>query len=272
MRVSLIVAVYKDVEALSLIVDSLQYQTYKNFELIVAEDGQHEPMKEFVQSIKHLHVKHTTQEDIGVRKARSQNNAILASTGEYLIFIDGDCILHSEFIASHVALSQSKTLLCGRRLNLNESVTKKLRDKELITQMYEKQFWINSIGMIFNRESRFEQALYFNPNGFIYKNIINKRERNRTILGCNFSCFKDDMLSINGFDESYGQSAVSDDMDLDWRFRAFGLKLNSCKNSAIMYHLFHKAHNRGDATAQVLLMREREKSGTYFCEVGLNTH
>ena len=40
MLVSVIVAVYKDIEALELIMKSLNYQTYRNFELVVAEDGE----------------------------------------------------------------------------------------------------------------------------------------------------------------------------------------------------------------------------------------
>ena len=36
MLVSIIVAVYKDIEALELIMKSLEYQTYTNFELVIA--------------------------------------------------------------------------------------------------------------------------------------------------------------------------------------------------------------------------------------------
>ena len=92
MKVSLIVAVYKDVEALSLIIKALEKQTYTNFELVVAEDNNAEEMKNFISSVKTINISHTYQEDKGVRKSRSVNNGILAASGEYLIFIDGDCI------------------------------------------------------------------------------------------------------------------------------------------------------------------------------------
>lgn len=68
MKASLIVAVYKDIEALSLILDALKTQTYKNFEVIVAEDGNSQEMKDFLSKIEDLELKHTTQEDIGIRK------------------------------------------------------------------------------------------------------------------------------------------------------------------------------------------------------------
>ncbi|MDB2405615.1 glycosyltransferase, partial [Arcobacteraceae bacterium] len=88
MKVSIIIAVYKNVKALELIINSLRDQTYTNFEIVIVEDGEYTPMKEYISTINDLEVIHTTQEDLGVRKARSQNNGLLAATGEYLIFID----------------------------------------------------------------------------------------------------------------------------------------------------------------------------------------
>ena len=271
MKVSLIIAVYKDTKSLSLILETLKYQTYTNFEVIVAEDGSSQEMKEYIQNIDDLDVKHTTQEDIGVRKARSQNNAILASTGEYLIFIDGDCLLDSSFIFGHVTLANKNNVLSGRRLNLNQDLSNKIRNNKLKVINIEKNLLTKYLYLAFDKEVRFKQGLYINPKSIAYK-LISKRDRTATILGCNFSCYKKDMLKINGFDESYGETAVSDDMDLDWRFRALGLKLKSCKNVANVFHLHHKAHDRGDASAQVNLMRQRESENKFICEVGLNVH
>ena len=87
MKVSVIIAVYKDVEALELIIESLKNQTYKNFEVVIAEDGQDEKMRAFIESIKDLDIKHTTQEDIGIRKTRSLNNGIIANTDKIITII-----------------------------------------------------------------------------------------------------------------------------------------------------------------------------------------
>lgn len=272
MRVSVIVAVYKDVQSLSLIITALKCQTYKNFEVIIAEDGENLQMKEYVESIADLDVKHTTQEDIGVRKARSQNNGVLASDGELLIFIDGDCIPYSTFIEAHVALAERGVVRSGRRLNLPEDLSLQIRSEKMEPVELEKSLWKYAPKLLLDKEARFKQGLYFNPKGWVYRNLIDRKNRSSAILGCNFSCFRDDMIAINGFDESYGETAVSDDMDLDWRFRAYGLKLRSCKNAANVMHLYHKAHDRGDASAQVALMREREAQGLYRCEMGMNSH
>ena len=67
----------------------------------MAEDGNFKGMREYISTIKHLDIIHTTQEDSGIQKSKSQNNAIRSATGDYLIFIDGDCVLYSTFIEYH---------------------------------------------------------------------------------------------------------------------------------------------------------------------------
>ena len=270
MKVSVIVSVYKDVNSLSLIMDALQNQTYKNFEVVVVEDGNAQEMTEYIKTVENLLVKHTTQEDSGVRKARSQNNGILASTGEYLIFIDGDCIPHTHFIKGHVTLAEDKTVLSGRRMNIPINLAKKIRDRAVYVSDIENHLWKYST-LMFNKNVRFRQGIYIDPKGWFYR-LVSKRDASASILGCNFSCFKKDMVNINGFDEGYGETAIPDDMDWEWRFKAYGLKLKSCKNVANIYHLDHTAHDRGDATFYLNIMNERKKNKQYICEAGLNTH
>lgn len=270
MKISVIVAVYKDVESLSLIIKALQNQTYKNFEVIVAEDGESKQMREYIQTIDNLEVKHTTQKDLCLRKARSQNNAVMVSSGEYLIFIDGDCVPYSNFIEGHVSLLDEKTVLSGRRLNIPIDLVKSIKNGKLKLLDIEKNLWKYG-SFIFNKQVRFRQGISVNPRGWIYK-LISKRDISATILGCNFSCFKQDILDINGFDESYGETAIPDDMDLEWRFQAAGLKLKSCKNIANMFHLDHKIHDRGDATSYLKVMYERKQNNQFVCKKGLNTH
>ena len=272
MKISIIVAVYKDIKALDFVVQSLKEQTYKNFELVIVEDAQNQDMKDYVASIDCMEVKHTFQEDKGVRKSRSQNNGILASTGEYLIFVDGDCILAPNFLESHLYLSEKNCALSGRRYNLNAQQTELIRSEKLKIDAYINNFWFYNGRYVFDKSVRFEQGIYLNPNGLLYKLFLKNRKRNTSILGCNFSCFKDDMVRINGFDESYGETAIPDDMDFDWRFKLAGIKVKSCNNAANMFHLFHKAHNRGDPSYQLGRLEEKKKAGTFICEEGLNTH
>lgn len=272
MKVSVIIAVYKDIQSLDLILEGLKKQTYKNFEVIVAEDNNTQMMADYIKTVEGLEILHTFQEDSGVRKSRSQNNGILASTGEYLIFIDGDIIPYSTFIEGHVALASKSTVLAGRRVNLPENITEKLRSGKISSYTLERFYWLFAFYFMFDRNTRFEQGIHLNPYGWIYSFFIAKRRRNTSLIGCNFSCFKENMIAINGFDESFGESSLSDDVDLDWRFRAYGLVLKSCKNSANAFHLFHKKQNNPTSPEQREKFKKNKADNKFKTESGLNLH
>ncbi|ART82336.1 glycosyl transferase family 2 [Oceanisphaera profunda] len=275
MKVSIIVSVYKDVGALNLIVQALHSQTYKNFELVIAEDGNDPAMLQYIEGIEGLEVKHTTQEDKGIRKNRSTNNGIIASDGDYLIFIDGDCIPYSTFVDAHVKLSETKTVLSGRRVNLGPDYSEKIRSKKITSLQLEKNYlrWYRSI-LKDAVERHTESGFYFRPEGFFYKLIFRHFKNTVAIIGCNFSCFRSDILNINGFDENYGETSVGDDTDIDWRLQASGCNIKSAKNVANMFHLYHSRGFRDTIKNSVELkkMNERKDNNQWVAEKGLDTH
>jgi GT2 family glycosyltransferase len=254
LKVSLIIAFYKDLEALSLIFDAMRRQTYKNFEIVVAEDNDSPHTKTFLAKQTDLEIVHISHPDIGRTKAAAQNKAVCASTGEYLIFIDGDCIPYSTFLEGHVVFSAPKQIMSGRRVNLPENLSRKLRQGTLSSESLEIMFWWHSI-------SNF------------YKSIIKPKTRNTQILGCNFSCYKADFVSINGFDESYGLSILGDDTDLNWRFKDYGAQLVSCKNIANTFHLYHERPKYNyDPSEDLRRFNERKAAHLFYCEQGISQH
>lgn len=272
MKVSVIVAVYKDVEALDLIVQSLKGQTYPHVELVVAEDGESKEMAAYVPGIEGIEVKHTTQEDTGIRKSRSQNNGILASTGDYLVFIDGDCIPFSTFVEAHVQLADPSAVLTGRRVNLGKTFSQKLRSGAWSSRKLEKNFYLNYFRLKKDdNASHIEQGIRFRPNGLLYRLISAKRRTG--ILGCNFSLHRENMLRVNGFDESYHNTSLGDDVDLSWRFRAAGLTEKSCKNAANLFHLDHgREHHAKNTEKETALMNEKQERNEFVTRHGTNLH
>ena len=278
MRVSLIIAVYKDVEALELIFDSLAHQSYKNFEVVVAEDGECAKIRESVIAARgryEFEIAHTTQEDLGIRKMRSLNNGIIASRGEYLVFIDGDCIPYTTFIEGHVRLSANGFILSGRICNMGPEFSNKNRGTSLTAYGLEKKFiqyfvFINKD----NKEGHTEAGIYINPDSFLYKIFLKNRKSNINLLGCNYSCYKKDIVAINGYDEGYGETAIGDDTDLQWRFEAFGLQIKSVKNVANQFHLYHSREFRKKISYknEWKLFLENKEKNNYICKFGLNTH
>ena len=240
MKASVVITLYKDLQSLGLVLKALQRQTYKNFEVIVAEDDDAKETIEFLKYFDNLEIVHLSQADTGRNKVIIQNKAIGKASGEYLIFIDGDIVPFKHFVEYSLKIAEPKCILSGRRVNLNKELTAKVINEEIKIEDIENHYLQFCIKNRSDRNARVEQGIQVNPKGFIYKYILSKRKRNTEIIGCNFSCFKEDMIAINGFDEGYFETAVADDIDLTWRFKSAGYILKSSKNIANCFHLWHK--------------------------------
>ena len=274
MKVSVIVAVYKDIEALNLIFKSLEKQTYMNFEVVVAEDGNSEMMTKAIELAKQEYsfdIIHTTQEDSGVRKSRSQNQGIKASSGEYLIFIDGDCLLYSNFIENHLALSGKKKIITGRRVNLGPKYSALLRTESISSSWLEKNFVRKyfDIKEDAKRERHSEEGFRVKANGFIDRTIKKLRKKEFPMLGCNMSFYKTAMLEINGFDEGLGNSSMASDTDLAWRFRGVGYKIVSARFVCNEFHLYHTRSPGDYDRALDLKMLANQEKNLYRCRNGI---
>ncbi|HIM76338.1 MAG TPA: glycosyltransferase [Campylobacterales bacterium] len=271
MLVSVIIPTYKDAQALKLILDALNLQTYMNFEVIVAEDDNSNEVKNFLKTYNAGYsIKHHSQEDIGWRKAKALNAAILLSDGNYLIFFDGDCIPYSTYVEGHVALSEQNRVLCGRRVNTGDEITKALRDEQINISEIEKNFL--TFWSRFNKDKarHIEQGFYLSPKSCFYKALISVLDKKKTLVGCNFSVFKDDLLKINGFDESYPSGDIADDVDVEWRLNAIGVTNKSCRYATNLIHLNHSRKDRREAHKKNYnLMLEKQKNNEFFCKKGI---
>lgn len=274
MRISIIIAVYKDLGALKLIIQSLRLQDYPDLEIVIAEDGMNNNIAEYVSTLGDLDIIHTTQEDKGIRKARSLNNAITECTGEYLVFIDGDCVPYTTFINYHAKLSQKKKVLTGRRVNLGPEITRQIRMGTLDTSTLQRYYLLLYPYLAFTKATHIEQGISLNPASWIYRKfILNRKRSNITLLGCNFSCFKEDIELIDGFDEDYFETAVADDTDLQWRFKAAGIQLKSCKLAANVFHLYHPFRQGQPHEAdEIKKMQIRKSTGNYLAVKGISSH
>lgn len=273
MKVSLIIAVYKDYEALGVILNQLRVQTYQDFEVIVAEDACSQEIHRILDTYDDLNLTHLYQEDKGIRKMRSQNRAVNAATGEYLIFIDGDCIPYHNFIEAHVLSASEGTVLSGRRVNLGPKYSQGIRDGKISSEDVSRNYLKHFFPIFLDgKEGHAESGFSFPVGGIVDRFIISKLSRSTSILGCNFSCYKDDIISINGFDESYGETAIGDDTDIEWRFLTYGMKLKSVKNFANVFHLYHEKRNRvfKDYDEKLELMRDRKQKGLFRAASGLD--
>jgi GT2 family glycosyltransferase len=231
--------VYKNVEALSIILNALQNQSILVDEIIISEDGNSEVMKNFVATLEDEKIVHLSCPDIGWRKNTALNKAIVKASGEYLIFIDGDVVPHKRFVEGHISQAKKGRVCAGKRAELGENISRDILDEKLVIEKVTDNYiwWIKKLHD--DKIRHYEDGIYIKPDGWLYKNIVAKKVISY-LIGCNFSCFKEDMISINGFDEDYIHPAIGEDVDINWRFRASGIEVISVRNIANVYHLWHK--------------------------------
>lgn len=127
-QISVIVATYNWPAALELCLQSLKNQSFRDFEILIADDGSKEETRELIQKcIEEFPVKisHLWHEDMGCRKTIIGNQAIQTSTGKYLVFLDGDCIVQPDFLERHLSLAQKVIWLLGAEYYLIKNLLTK---------------------------------------------------------------------------------------------------------------------------------------------------
>jgi glycosyltransferase involved in cell wall biosynthesis len=265
-KTSIIISFYNKIEYLKLVLAGFETQTEKFFEIIIADDGSNHQILDEVQKIISSYpfrIKHVWHEDKGFRKNKILNKAILASESDYLIFIDGDCVPHSHFVEGHLSNAEKNKILTGRRVNLSEKITAQLNVKKIKEQFLEKNFYKLIIDGISGESVDVEKGIFI-QNKILLK-LLNRKERG--LLGCNFSLFKQDILDINGFDERYEAPSIGEDSDIQFRLELTGKKIKSLNHIAIQYHLYHKLQERLQKNLD--LFEEIKRNRIYFTPFGL---
>jgi len=267
LKASLIISVYKNTSFLKAVLDSLGSQTENRFEVIISEDGNSKEMAEFVSSYPFNHpYKHLQREDRGWQKNAALNDAIRAAKSDWLVFIDGDCVLHPRFMEFHIARAEPKTILAGKRVKLDPETSKLLLEGKIEVKEF-NNYLKRNISKIRKQGGQFiEEGFFLNPKGLLGR-LIGKRKM-KQLKGCNMSFHKDAIYAINGFDEDYVRPAVGEDIDLLWRFKGLGYKLDSLRNLAVQYHLHHK-ESWTDQSENWQMMEGNMAMKKYVCDNGL---
>ena len=242
--ISILLATYNWPQALKLCLESLATQTDRHFEIIIADDGSTEDTCELIDKLKLLHpiaITHLWQEDRGFRKTQILNRAIAAAQGDYLIFLDGDCIVQPDFVERHRALAQKGYLVTGSRVLLDENLT-----KQLLTwpQWNFKNFASNllsyrlsgGINKYWPLKIKLGDGSWRDYKAFVW----------RRIKGCNMACWKADAEAIQGFDESM-TGWGHEDADFVFRLQRHQIKRKSGSWSTEVLHLFHTIHDQSNA-------------------------
>ena len=127
--VSVIIPTYNWPEALNLCLQSVLAQSILPDEIIIADDGSKQDTCDLINNIKQksaVPIIHVWQEDDGFRLAQIRNKAIARSSKDYIIQIDGDVILHKDFIKDHIRFARKGSFVSGSRVIIEKELAEQL--------------------------------------------------------------------------------------------------------------------------------------------------
>ena len=257
---SLVTPTYNWPEALELLLLSALNQSHLPDEIIVADDGSKEDTKELIDRIKTLSpipIIHVWHEDNKNQKPKIMNKAIAASNYDYIIEIDGDIIMHKDFVKDHLSSAKSNTYLYGSRVNITKDHLKTLFDK--------KQIAFNFFSKGIKKRTRTLRIPFL---GDLYRV---KEKRSKKLRGCNISFWKDDFLKINGFNEELVGWGI-DDSEMAQRLHNIGVKAKRLRYKGIVYHIYHKEQSKDHISLNQKIEDDTTKNRITFIKKGIDQY
>lgn len=99
--VSIIMPNYNSAKFIKEAIDSVISQTYKNWELIIADDRSSDESLKIIQQYNDPRI-HIIENDINSGAAVSRNNAIEIATGRWIAFLDSDDVWDQDKLSKHL--------------------------------------------------------------------------------------------------------------------------------------------------------------------------
>ena len=258
MTVSLIITTYNRPDALELVLESVMRQKRLPDEIVIADDGSDKRtglLIEKLASQSKVPLLHAWQPDEAFRAAMARNRAIAMTESEYTIMIDGDMVLHPNFIQDHLDASEKEVFLQGGRVLLSQAKT------EEVLESHDTAFSLFTKG-IENRKN----ALY---SPFLSRLFSQKRDSLSGIKTCNFSLFREDILAVNGFDNGF-VGWGREDSEFAVRLLNRGVLRKNIKFSALAYHLHHTENSRRTLPENDRRLQQSIDEKRIWCEDGID--
>jgi len=236
---SVIVATYNRPDALDAVLRSLAAQSDTNFEVLVADDGSRPDTAAVVESwnSRLRRLAHVWQPDDGFRLAEIRNRAIVAATGEYCIFLDGDCLARPGFVAAHRALAQRGCFVTGNRVLLSRDLSERILRERLTAERWSTPKWVGQwAGGKINRLL----PLFWLPLGPLRHAYARQW---RGARGANFAVWRSDLVAIDGFDADF-TGWGREDSDLFVRLIRSGVRRKDGRWATGVLHLWHREADR----------------------------
>jgi len=233
--VAFIVSSYNQPAHLRRCLAALSAQRRRPLEIVIADDGSGPETQAVIEQFRagsELHVTHAWHEDNGFRKTMILNKAMLATQAEYLVFIDGDILVRPDFVDEHLRFAKRGRYLSGSIIRLNAKTTAELGVDDIVNGKVFSPRWLIREKKEFNR--RFLRLVF----SWRFRDWLNRRTTTAPHwYGSNSSCFRDDAIAVNGFDNTF--SYGYEDAEFGDRLEFMGVEGRNIRWTAIAMHLDH---------------------------------
>lgn len=243
-RISVIVTTYNRPDALLAVLGGLSQQRgimASEWEVLVADDGSDIRTARVITGLQRAfgnRLHHVWHEDQGFRAAEIRNKAALQAQGDYLVFLDGDCIPQNDFIAKHMELAEPGWAVAGNRILLSESFTHTyLSHGEKPVSTWRLWDWLRH---------RCHGHLN-NGLGWLRLSLPawrkQRRDRWEMFRTCNVGVWRFDFFAVDGFDTAFSGWGY-EDSDFAVRLLRHGIGIKNGRFAVPVLHLWHKENDR----------------------------
>lgn len=260
--VSVILSTYNSPRYLAMALQALQHQGDDGYEVVVADDGSAEATREVIaaeQAKARCKIVHAWHEDCGFRAAAARNNAVRLAAGDYLVFLDGDCLARPDFIAAHRRFAEPGYLVRGSRIMLREDFTRRVFAGQAIPASYWAWIRLRLARQVKRIGSLFPLPFTEYRNGGEW----------RGIKTCNLGMWRKDFEAVNGFDERY-VGWGHEDADLAVRLLRHGVRRKEGRASIPVIHLWHEESPRDQLSVNEQRLQGVLATDTVYAEPGLH--
>ncbi len=270
MKTSLIITVYNRKEHLRKALISLANQSVFPDELIISDDGSEQDIPAAISDIVarfDFPVKYVRHEHKGFRLAKTRNNGVRASSGDFLIFLDQDLIHTRNLIKTFVENAKPRRFITGMPIWLSKEKSAKITE-EIISQYDFLRFVSNEEIKQVEKQFKKDRNYYI-----LHKLRLTNQPRLRGgVCAINRSDFEE----INGYDEKFIGWGAEDD-DLGRRLYKIGAAGFNPFRSEFTIHLWHEKAViagkgvREQANYEYYQQKKKEiAAGNYRAEFGLD--
>lgn len=268
MLISVVVSTYNQPAWLEKVLWGLAAQGDRDFEVVIADDGSDQVTRELVDRHRDTWggaLRHEWREHAGFGKCAILNQAIRAARGDYLLFLDGDCIPRSDFVAVHRRLARPGRFLSGGAFRLPPATSAAISREDIESGRAWQPAWLRTHGV---PPSLRLSRLGAGPRLARLLDLLTPT--GATFNGGNSSAWRSDVLAVNGFDERMGHGGL--DREFGARLANAGLRGLQVRHRAIVVHLDHP---RGYRQAETVrrnreIWTETERTGRIRAVVGLD--